>query len=179
GELHPAVGGSIERFNETRRHTLWEIRARVGYVGPDLQTAYRDDLTAREVVASGFFASIGLLDAVTRAQWRRVDAVLEQFSLGDLAQENFLRLSYGQRRRLLLARAMVHRPQVLLLDEPLDGLDEGALVRMCQHVSELNLTGIALVAVSHRLDELTTAAPVGSTCNEEPSTGRLLGASLG
>lgn len=150
GELHPALGGTIHRFGETRRHTLWEIRACVGYVGPDLQTAYRDDLTAREVVASGWFASIGLLDAVTRAQWRQVDEVVEQFDLRELAQENFLRLSYGQRRRVLLARAVVHRPQVLLLDEPLDGLDSGSDKLMRVHLRILSESGTALVVVTHR-----------------------------
>lgn len=149
GELHPALGGTIERFGETRRHTLWEIRARVGYVGPDLQTAYRDDLTAREVVASGWFASIGLMDAVTRAQWRRVDEVLEQFNLRELAQGNFLRLSYGQRRRVLLARAVVHRPQVLLLDEPLDGLDAEALEKAEGQIAELARSGISLLNAAH------------------------------
>ncbi len=154
GELHPAVGGSIHRFGETRRHTLWEIRARVGYVGPDLQTAYRDDLTAREVAASGFFASLGLMDAVTRAQWRRVDEVLAQLSLSKLARENLLRLSYGQRRRVLLARALVHGPQVLLLDEPLDGLDAHAMTKMREHLAALARSGVSLMAVSHRRDEL-------------------------
>lgn len=158
GELHPAVGGSIQRFGETRRHTLWEIRARVGYVGPDLQTAYRDDLTAREVVASGYFASIGLLDAVTRAQWRRADEVLTQLSLDGLARENFLRLSYGQRRRVLLARALVHRPKVLLLDEPLDGLDEASLARMRDHLLALGQERLALIVVTHRKSELPDVA---------------------
>ncbi len=154
GELHPAVGGTLERFNETQRHTLWEIRARTGYVGPDLQTAYRDALSAREVVASGWFASIGLLDAVTRAQWQRVDEVLAQLSLGTLAREQFLHLSYGQRRRVLLARALVHRPQALLLDEPLDGLDAESLSLMRRHLGELSRDGTALVMVTHRLGEL-------------------------
>ena len=160
GELHPALGGTIHRFGETRRHTLWEIRARVGYVGPDLQTAYRDELTAREVVASGWFASIGLMDAVTRAQWRRVDEVVEQFDLSELARENFLRLSYGQRRRVLLARAVVHRPQVLLLDEPLDGLDGDSLAHIREYLAEWNLAGTALVTVAHRPDVLARRPPL-------------------
>ncbi|MFA6544853.1 MAG: ATP-binding cassette domain-containing protein [Limisphaerales bacterium] len=155
GELHPAVGGTIERFNEARRHTLWEIRARVGYVGPDLQTAYRDDLTVAEVVASGFFASIGLMDDVTPAQWRRVRELLSQFALAELAGRNFLQLSYGQRRRVLLVRALVHAPQVLLLDEPLDGLDAESLARMRDHLAQLSRTGIALVIVTHRREELS------------------------
>ena len=154
GEVHPAIGGSIQRFGERQRHTLWEIRERTGYVGPDLQTAYRDALTAREVVASGWFASIGLLDAVTRAQWRRVDEVLAQLSLSELAREQFLHLSYGQRRRVLLARALVHRPQVLLLDEPLDGLDTESLSQMRQHLIYLGNVGTALITVVHRRDDL-------------------------
>ena len=154
GELHPALGGTIERFNETRRHTLWEIRARVGYVGPDLQTAYRDDLTVAQVVASGCFASIGLLDDVTPAQWRRVGELLEQFALADLAQEKFLHLSYGQRRRVLLARALVHGPQVLLLDEPLDGLDAVSLAQMREDLARLSRGGVSLIVVTHRKSEL-------------------------
>ena len=154
GELHPAIGGSIQRFGEPQRHTLWEIRARTGYVGPDLQTAYRDALSAREVVASGWFASIGLLDAVTRAQWRRVDEVLAQLSLSNLAREQFLHLSYGQRRRVLLARALVHRPKVLLLDEPLDGLDAESLSLMRQHLTGLGRDRMALVMITHRPEEL-------------------------
>ena len=154
GELHPAIGGSIQRFGEPQRHTLWEIRARTGYVGPDLQTAYRDALTAREVVASGWFASIGLLDAVTRTQWRRVDEVLAQLSLSNLAREQFLHLSYGQRRRVLLARALVHRPKVLLLDEPLDGLDAESLSLMRQHLTGMGRDRMALVMITHRPEEL-------------------------
>lgn len=162
GELHPAIGGSIQRFGEARRHTLWEIRARTGYVGPDLQTAYRDTLTAREVVASGWFASIGLLDTVTRAQWRRVDEVLAQLTLRDLAREPFLHLSYGQRRRVLLARAVVHRPQVLLLDEPLDGLDCGSNHSVRDHFRILNENGTALVVVIHLPSDLLPGPMAGS-----------------
>lgn len=154
GEQHPAVGGSIHRFNETRRHTLWEIRARTGYAGPDLQTAYRDGLTVAQVVASGWFASIGLLDAVTPVQWRRVRELLAEFALAELAERNYLQLSYGQRRRVLLARAVVHDPEVLLLDEPLDGLDAESLARMREHLAALAAQRVALIVVTHRREEL-------------------------
>jgi ABC-type molybdenum transport system ATPase subunit/photorepair protein PhrA len=105
-------------------------------------------------VASGCFASIGLLDDVTTAQWQRVRKLLSEFKLTDLAERNYLQLSYGQRRRVLLARAVVHDPQVLLLDEPLDGLDAESLARMREHLAVLAMRRVSLIVVTHRREEL-------------------------
>jgi ABC-type molybdenum transport system ATPase subunit/photorepair protein PhrA len=71
-----------------------------------------------------------------------------------LRGRKFLQLSYGQRRRVLLARALVHGPQILLLDEPLDGLDAESLARMREHLAWLRQQHVALVIVTHRREEL-------------------------
>ncbi|MCS7324887.1 MAG: ATP-binding cassette domain-containing protein [Thermoflexales bacterium] len=122
GEIAPAHG-RVERFNGAPLSNVWAIKQRIGYVSSELQARYAVDLTAEQVVASGFFASVGWLQPLTRAQQRRVREVMEQLGLQHLAQRSILAMSYGQARKVLLARALVNRPRLLILDEALDGLD--------------------------------------------------------
>lgn len=149
GELHPALGGRVHRFGSESRVGIREIKRRIGLVSNDLQDRYRKDLTAYEVTASGFSSSIGLFEPVTAPQERRVLELLDLFGLTELADRSILRLSYGQARKVLVARALVHEPRILLLDEPFDGLDSGArhdLGRILESIAE---RGTSLVLVSH------------------------------
>jgi molybdate transport system ATP-binding protein len=153
-EIYPAVGGRVERFGLTARNTIWDLRRHIGCVSPLLQTHYREELTAQEVVASGFFSSIGLMDRVTAAQRRRVRELLDRFELGHLAARRMTQLSFGELRKMLTLRALVHRPRLLILDEPFDGLDAisrrdfaAALLRVAQG-------GTQLIVVTHHLDDL-------------------------
>lgn len=72
---------------------------------------------------TGFYSSIGWLQNTTPAQRERADELIEQFNLQALAKRNLLQMSYGQARKVLIARALVNRPRLMLLDEPFDGLD--------------------------------------------------------
>jgi molybdate transport system ATP-binding protein len=123
GDLRPAHGGSIGRFNQPDFRNVWEIKKRIGYVSADLQTRYAVDLTTEQVIASGFFASIGWLQPLNRTQQRRVHEMIGLFGLQDLAKRSILEMSYGQARKVLVARALVGAPKLLILDEVFDGLD--------------------------------------------------------
>ncbi|MFO0752672.1 MAG: ATP-binding cassette domain-containing protein [Thermodesulfovibrionales bacterium] len=156
GELHPAAGGNIRRFGGGERWSLREIRKRVHSVSPDIQAEYRYDITGEEAVLSGFFGSIGLYDPVTQAQREEARRWMELFSLEGLGGKKMDEMSYGEQRKILIARAMVTAPDLLLLDEPCSGLDAGAradLLRILGRISSSS-TGTALLLVTHHLDEL-------------------------
>ena len=134
------------------------MKARVGAVTPRLQADHRLDATGEEVVLSGFFASIGLGGEPSPAQ--REAAARWMDRLGAWATSRRRRidsLSYGELRRLLLARALVVEPEVLLLDEPFNGLDPASREEMMRVVQELCESGTRIVLVTHHDSEVVPA----------------------
>jgi molybdate transport system ATP-binding protein len=154
GDVHPARGAHVRRFNFTSRNTLWEVRERLGYVSPDLQANYREPMRGEDVVASGFFSSVGLVRKPSAAQRRQVREVIQKLGLHSLRSKNLLEMSYGEARRILLARALVKRPELILFDEPFDGLDPMARQDMAAAINRAAETGATLVIVTHHADDL-------------------------
>jgi molybdate transport system ATP-binding protein len=103
----------------------------------------------RDCVASGFDSSFGLTRAPTALESNRVDELLAEFSLDELATRMLTTLSYGQARRALIARALVNRPRLLLLDEPWEGLDEDASAVLNRALAATIAHGTQLVSASH------------------------------
>ena len=137
--------------------SIWDIKRRIGYVSPEMHRAYLKDLPAIEIVASGLHDSIGLYvrprpeHIGTCKEWMRV------FGIEALAERTFLKLSSGEQRLVLLARAFVKSPELLILDEPLHGLDteHREMVRniidaYCSHPER------TLIMVTHYPEELPT-----------------------
>jgi molybdate transport system ATP-binding protein len=153
-ELYPAVGARVTRFGLAPDDTIWDLRRRIGVVSPLLQTHYRELLTAEQVVASGFFSSVGLMDEVTPPQRRRVRELLEQFDLTALAKKAMDQLSFGELRKILTLRALVHRPQLLVFDEPFDGLDSESRREFAAALERVAAAGTQLLIVTHHLDDL-------------------------
>lgn len=103
--------------------TIWDIKQHIGYVSTTMQQDYRVTATPRAVILSGFFDSIGVYQQPGDAQLKLADQWLALLGMTAQANEPFRNLSYGQQRLLLIARAMVKHPPILILDEPLQGLD--------------------------------------------------------
>ena len=104
--------------------SIWDIKRHIGYVSPELHRSYHRDIPAIKVVASGLADSVGLYVRPTEEEKRRCRFWMSIFGLEGKEDRSFLRLSSGEQRLVLLARAFVKDPELLILDEPLHGLDD-------------------------------------------------------
>ena len=103
--------------------SIWEIKKHIGYVSPEMHRAYLKNLPAIEIVASGLHDSIGLYKRPQESQMAACEWWMDVFGIAALKDKPFLQLSSGEQRLALLARAFVKDPELLILDEPLHGLD--------------------------------------------------------
>ena len=103
--------------------SIWQIKRHIGYVSPEMHRAYLKDLPATDIVASGLTDSVGLYTRPKPEQKQICLHWMSIFGIEHLADRTFLKLSSGEQRLCLLARAFVKDPELLILDEPLHGLD--------------------------------------------------------
>jgi iron complex transport system ATP-binding protein len=135
---------------------IFDLRSQIGIVSNDLMTQCTRDITGRELVLSGFFGSIGLWpnQHVTPEMERSGEEAMGQLEVSELANRWVDELSSGEARRLLIARALIHNPSTLVLDEPTTSLDLAAQREMREHLRKLAANGVGLLLVTHHLEEL-------------------------
>ena len=135
--------------------SIWDIKRRIGYLSPDVHTYYLQDIPCLQVAASGFYDSVGLYNKCTPQQKEMAIRWLETFGADHLAERSFVKISYGEQRLVLLARALVKNPELLILDEPLHGLDAGKKQRVKKIVEEFCARpGKTLIYVTHYPEEI-------------------------
>ena len=159
-ELYPLAreGESPVKVLGLQRWNINALRTRLGIVTGDLSRDLLDmpELGVEDAVLTGFFASLVVPEAaeVTDDMRERVAEALALVNASVLAARKVAELSTGELRRVLIARALVHRPQALLLDEPTTGLDLVAQHAFLQLLRELAHQGITLVLVTHHIEEI-------------------------
>jgi molybdate transport system ATP-binding protein len=135
--------------------SIWEIKKHIGWVSPELHVHFDDSATCLEVVESGFHDSIGLFEAATQRQRAAAKRWLREFQLLESENEPLFALSAGLQRMVLLARALVKKPRLLILDEPCQGLDDAHRKLFVREVDALLRTcEVTAIYVTHRPEEI-------------------------
>ena len=104
--------------------SIWDIKKQIGYVSPEMHRGYKQNIPALQIVASGLKDTVGLYARANDTEKKQCQKWLNILGVGHLAERRFLEMSGGEQRLVLLARAFVKEPNLLILDEPLHGLDD-------------------------------------------------------
>ena len=142
--------------------TIWEVRRRIGCVSPELHLFHHSGGTALEAVCSGFHDSIGLYRRAARSEVEAAFRCMRRLAIFRCRERRFAQLSEGERQLVLLARALVKEPELLILDEPCQGLDAHHRRRFLELLERmLRRRDMTLIHVTHDLDEISPAATHG------------------
>jgi molybdate transport system ATP-binding protein len=135
--------------------SIWEIKEKLSMVSAEFQMTYQKPIPAYDVICSGFFDSIGLYRSCTQEQHQAVRKMIGLLGIKYLVRRPFDQLSHGQQRLILLARAMVKSPLLLILDEPCDGLDYANRRNIREFIEFIgSKTATGLIYVTHHEDEI-------------------------
>lgn len=156
GDNPQAYANDIVLFDRPRGtgESIWDIKRRIGFVSPEMSAYYRKNVNTEDVVVSGFHDVIGAAHAAADTQYDKARRWMEVFGVGHLYGRPFLKVSSGERQLLLLARAFVKEADVMVLDEPMHGLDPRNRERVKQIVEEWCGDGRTLIIVTHYADEI-------------------------
>lgn len=135
---------------------VFQLRTALGIVSNDLMLSCTGDACGRDVVLSGFFSSTAIYSnhLVNPGHLALANAVLSDLKISHLADRPVCEMSSGEARRVLIARALVHKPRALLFDEPCNSLDLAAQQNLRRTMSSLARSGTAIILVTHELADI-------------------------
>jgi iron complex transport system ATP-binding protein len=135
---------------------VFDLRSKLGIVSNDLMLSCTGESSGLDIVLSGFFSSTAIYPnhAVGAARRERAYRALEELKIGYLADRPVCEMSSGEARRVLIARALVHKPRALLFDEPCNSLDLAAQQNLRQTMRDLASSGTAIILVTHELADV-------------------------
>ncbi|MCO0600935.1 ABC transporter ATP-binding protein [Peribacillus butanolivorans] len=159
GYQWPNSGGEVSVLgNIFGKTNIPELRKSIGWVSSSLDQEYqsRPNDTALEVVLSGKFASIGLYEEITENDIKKANKLLDQFRIKHLSNQFIQSLSQGEKRKAMIARALMSSPRLLILDEPCNGLDIYSKEELLTTIEDLTAApnGPTILYVTHHIEEI-------------------------
>ena len=155
GDNVKGYGQDIELFGRKKGsgESVWEIKKKIGSFSTSMTDLFNRNTTLEEMILSGFFDSIGLYTQPTTLQRKIVSQWLDLIEMTPLKNNIFNRLSIGQQRVALITRAVIKHPPLLILDEPIEGLDDHNVALVIQLINTIKReTNITILFVSHRIE---------------------------
>lgn len=135
--------------------SIWEIKDAVGYVCPEMQLYFRSNDSVLEIIVQGLRNSLNRYKPSTEVERKEAREWMDLLYISHLAERKFSELSSGEQRLVLVARAMIKQPDLLVLDEPLHGLDKNHKLRILKVITELmKRNGTSLIFVTHYISEI-------------------------
>ncbi len=154
---NPQVYANDVRVLGRRRgtgETVWDLKRRIGWVSPEVHLGFAAALSGFEAVLTGFTGMSALIETPTSRQRAAAREAMKRLGIEDLANRSFGSMSTGEQRMVLLARALVNHPRLLVLDEPCQGLDRRHRARIVKAVDGLIRHGVTTLYVTHQPDEI-------------------------
>ena len=139
------------------RYDIRELRKKIGWASSYLQEKFYANEMSEEIVLSGKYATIGLYEKPKPKDVRRARRLLRQFESGHVARQQYWTLSQGEKQKVLIARALISAPRLLIMDEPCAGLDIFARERLLSLIEDIVRQAHAptLLYVTHRVEEIS------------------------
>lgn len=157
-EYYPIPAGKQFSFKIFGKENwdVFDLRNRLGIVTNFLQHIHTRDISGMDIVLSGFFSSIGLWHhVVTGTMQRRANEIIDSLGIAHLRERKMTEMSSGEGRRFLIARALVHKPRALILDEPTNSLDLHALHIFRKTLRKIARSGTTIILVTQDLQDIT------------------------
>ena len=159
GYIYPSSGEVTILGKRFGKYSLQELRKEIGWVSSSLQENLYVNETVLEIVLSGKFATIGLVDTPEQGGIDRALELLENLGCPEFINRPYRSLSQGEKQKVIIARALINSPRVLILDEPCTGLDILAKEQLLATIEKLSKAENAptLIYVTHRVEEILPA----------------------
>ena len=129
--------------------SIWDIKQRIGLISPEFHWYFDASATVWQSIASGFYDTVGLFQQLPYSKSKQVDDLVAYFVLTKVKNELLSTLPLGKQRLVLLARTIIKNPELLILDEPCQGLDTYQTQYFNQFIDELSSNGITIIYVGH------------------------------
>ena len=150
-----SINSSFRLFNKENIN-IWDVRRKIGFLFKEMEDRVSNSVNLYDLIASGFSGTFNsrYSNLITKTQQIKIETLIKEWELDNIINKKFYSLSDGQKRRGLIARALVYEPQLLVLDEPFCNLDLKSYFILNKNLSSLINKSINILYVTHNLESI-------------------------